>query len=104
MHDDAAPSLAVAASAAAWWATARRPARVHTDTRSLQPGDLFVALRASTSTPTIFWLQAKARAPSRPGAARAAGAPGLPGLEVADTKLALGAAGRRLARRSSACR
>ena len=67
--------------------------RVHTDTRSLQPGDLFVALRGEHFDANQFLAQAKASgavaAICHPGAGLAAA--GLSGLEVPDTKAALGA-------------
>lgn len=66
--------------------------RVHTDTRSLRPGDLFVALKGEIHDANQYLEQAKAR-----GAAAAICHPGnglaqigLPGLEVPDTKAALG--------------
>ncbi len=69
---------------------ATRISRVHSDTRSLQPGDLFVALRGE-----------RFDAHEHLGAARQAGAAallvergldtaGLPGLEVGDSRRALG--------------
>ena len=69
--------------------------RVHSDTRSLQPGDLFVALKGERYDANQFLAQAKTS-----GAAAAlchkgadlAGA-GLPGIEVADSKSALGTLG-----------
>ncbi|HWI80911.1 UDP-N-acetylmuramoyl-tripeptide--D-alanyl-D-alanine ligase [Ramlibacter sp.] len=65
--------------------------RVHTDTRSLQPGDLFVALRGERFDANDFIGEARAK-----GAVAAIAHPGrlpegMPGLEVDDTKLALGA-------------
>jgi UDP-N-acetylmuramoyl-tripeptide--D-alanyl-D-alanine ligase len=70
-------------------------ARVHTDTRSLQPGDLFVALRGDTFDAHEFLPQV-----ARAGAVGAVvqsgcvagglAALGLPGIEVPDTRLALG--------------
>ena len=67
--------------------------RVHTDTRSLQPGDLFVALRGERFDANRFLVQAKASgavaAICHPGAGLAES--GLSGLEVPDTKAALGA-------------
>jgi UDP-N-acetylmuramoyl-tripeptide--D-alanyl-D-alanine ligase len=66
--------------------------RVHTDTRSLQHGDLFVALRGERFDANQFLAQAKSRgavaAICHPGAGLAEA--GLSGLEVPDTKLALG--------------
>jgi UDP-N-acetylmuramoyl-tripeptide--D-alanyl-D-alanine ligase len=63
--------------------------RVHTDTRSLQPGDLFVALRGERFDAHDFLAQAKSA-----GAVAALAERGLsvelPGLLVADSKQALG--------------
>lgn len=68
-------------------------ARVHTDTRSIEPGDLFVALRGERFDANDFLVEAKARgavAAICQGDAQAGlrGA-GLPGLLVPDTKQAL---------------
>ena len=87
--------------AAAWIAGAQRVGdgatqltRVHTDTRTLQPGDLFVALKGERYDANDFLAQAKDK-----GAAavlcHATALPllqqlGLPGLVVTDTLLALG--------------
>lgn len=64
--------------------------RVHTDTRSLQAGDLFVALKGEHFDAHNFLTQARAQgavaAIARQGLAEA----GLPGLEVPDARLALG--------------
>ncbi len=67
--------------------------RVHTDSRSVEPGDLFVALRGERFDGNDFLADAKARGAA---AALCQGdaedrlcAAGLPGLLVADTKLAL---------------
>ena len=69
--------------------------RVHSDTRSIEPGDLFVALRGERFDANDFLPEAKARgavAALCQGDARAQlQAAGLPGLLVADSKLALGA-------------
>ena len=64
--------------------------RVHTDTRSLAAGDLFVALKGDTFDGNNYLSVAKAQ-----GAVAAIAQAGLtqaelPGLEVADSKLALG--------------
>ena len=64
--------------------------RVHTDSRSLQPGDLFVALKGERFDANDFLADARAQ-----GAVAAIAQPGrLPagwsGIEVADSKLALG--------------
>jgi UDP-N-acetylmuramoyl-tripeptide--D-alanyl-D-alanine ligase len=70
-----------------------RFARVHTDTRSLAPGDLFVALRGERFDANDFLAEAKAQgavAAICQGDAQAQLlAAGLPGLVVADTKAAL---------------
>ena len=69
--------------------------RVHTDTRTLQAGDLFVALKGDNFDGNRFLAQARAS-----GAAAALCHPGsglqesgLPGIEVPDGKQALGALG-----------
>ena len=70
-----------------------RFARVHTDTRTLAPGDLFVALRGERFDANDFLAEAKAKgavAAICQGDAQAQlQAAGLPGLVVADTKAAL---------------
>ncbi|MDQ3060408.1 MAG: UDP-N-acetylmuramoyl-tripeptide--D-alanyl-D-alanine ligase [Pseudomonadota bacterium] len=65
-------------------------ARVHTDTRSLQPGDLFVALAGERFDAHDFLPQARAQGAVAAIAQRGLQAAGLPGLEVADSRLALG--------------
>lgn len=65
-------------------------ARVHTDTRSLQPGDLFVALKGERFDANDFLPQAGAQGAVAAIAERGLDAAGLPGLEVADSRLALG--------------
>ena len=69
------------------------PLRIHTDTRSLRPGDLFVALKGENFDAHDFLPRAKAEgavaAITQHGLAHA----GLPGIEVADTRLALGQIG-----------
>ena len=69
--------------------------RVHTDTRSLQPGDLFVALRGERFDAHDCLDQARAQgavaALCEFGAADRLAAAGLPGLLVPDTRLALAA-------------
>ena len=64
-------------------------ARVHTDTRSLQPGDLFVALRGERFDAHDFLAQARAQGAVAAIAERGLEAAGLPGLEVADSRRAL---------------
>ena len=64
--------------------------RVHTDTRSLQAGDFFVALKGEHFDAQTFLPQAKAQGAVAAIAPHGLLAAGLPGLEVADTRLALG--------------
>ena len=64
--------------------------RVHTDTRSLQAGDLFVALRGERFDAHEFLDQAKLAGASAAMAERGLSAAGLPGLLVDDTRWALG--------------
>jgi UDP-N-acetylmuramoyl-tripeptide--D-alanyl-D-alanine ligase len=66
-------------------------ARVHSDTRSLQAGDLFVALRGERFDAHDFLPQAKAAGAVAALAERGLAEAGLPGLQVADSKQALGA-------------
>jgi UDP-N-acetylmuramoyl-tripeptide--D-alanyl-D-alanine ligase len=65
--------------------------RVHTDTRTLQSGDLFVALQGERFDANDFIADARAKgavaAIAHPGRLP----PGMPGIEVADGKHALGA-------------
>lgn len=73
-----------------------RVARVHSDTRTLQAGDLFVALQGERFDANAFLGQAKqagavAALCNDEAALRAAG---LPGVVVADAKQALGQLGR----------
>ena len=64
--------------------------RVHTDTRTLQPGDLFVALKGDTFDAHAFLPQA-AQAGAMAAIAHAGlAAAGLVGVEVPDTRAALG--------------
>jgi len=69
--------------------------RVHTDTRSLQSGDLFVALRGERFDAHDFLDHARAQGAvavlCQADAADRLAAAGLPGLLVPDTRLALGA-------------
>ena len=65
-------------------------ARVHTDTRTLQPGDLFVALRGEHFDANDFLGQARAAGASAAIAERGLVTAGLAGVEVADSRLALG--------------
>jgi UDP-N-acetylmuramoyl-tripeptide--D-alanyl-D-alanine ligase len=68
--------------------------RVHTDTRTLQPGDLFVALAGERFDANDFIAQARDKGAVAAIAHKGKLPPGFPGIEVVDTKLALG----RLAR------
>ena len=64
-------------------------ARVHSDTRSLQAGDLFVALTGERFDAHDFLAQAKTTGAVAAIAERGLEAAGLPGLQVADTQAAL---------------
>ena len=64
--------------------------RVHTDTRSLQPGDLFVALKGDNFDAHDFLAQAKAQGAVAAIAQHGLLEAGLPGLQVSDSKIALG--------------
>ena len=64
--------------------------RVHSDTRSLRAGDLFVALRGERFDAHDFLAQAQASGAVAALAERGLAAAGLPGLEVADARTALG--------------
>ena len=64
--------------------------RVHTDTRSLRSGDLFVALKGDNFDAHDFLAQAKANGAAAAIAQHGLVAAGLSGLEVADSKVALG--------------
>ena len=64
--------------------------RVHTDTRSLRAGDLFVALRGERFDANDFLAQAKASGAAAAIAERGLAEAGLPGLLVPDAKAALG--------------
>jgi UDP-N-acetylmuramoyl-tripeptide--D-alanyl-D-alanine ligase len=65
--------------------------RVHTDTRSVQAGDLFVALKGERFDANDFLVEAKTAGATAAIAHHGLAAAGLNGLEVADSKLALGA-------------
>ncbi len=65
-------------------------ARVHTDSRSLQAGDLFVALRGERFDAHDFLPQARGAGASAVLAERGVDGCGLPGLKVADSRRALG--------------
>ena len=64
--------------------------RVHTDTRTLQSGDLFVALQGDNFDAHDFLAQAQASGATAAIAQHGLQAAGLPGLLVGDTKHALG--------------
>ena len=64
--------------------------RVHTDSRSLQPGDLFVALKGDKFDAHDFLAHAKADGAAAAVAQHGLQAAGLSGLLVNDSKLALG--------------
>ena len=63
--------------------------RVHSDTRSLRRGDLFVALEGERYDAHDFLAQARAAGAVAALAERGLEAAGLPGLQVADTQQAL---------------
>ncbi|GGH53397.1 UDP-N-acetylmuramoyl-tripeptide--D-alanyl-D-alanine ligase [Comamonas phosphati] len=69
-------------------------ARVHTDTRTLQAGDLFVALKGERFDAHDFLPQAKATGAVAALAAHGLAEAGLSGIEVPDTLAALGALAR----------
>ena len=64
--------------------------RVHTDSRSLQKGDLFVALRGERFDAHDFLPQARAAGAAAVLAERDVLSSGLPGVQVPDTRRALG--------------
>lgn len=64
--------------------------RVHSDSRSLQRGDLFVALRGERFDANDFLPQAREAGAVAALAERGIAEAGLPGLQVADSKQALG--------------
>ena len=63
--------------------------RVHSDTRNLQPGDLFVALRGERFDANDFLPQARAAGAAAALAERGLAEAGLPGLQVPDALAAL---------------
>ncbi|MFO1327135.1 MAG: UDP-N-acetylmuramoyl-tripeptide--D-alanyl-D-alanine ligase [Rubrivivax sp.] len=63
--------------------------RVHSDTRTLQPGDLFVALKGERFDAHDFLPQARAAGAAAALAERGIADAGLPGLQVADSLQAL---------------
>jgi len=68
-------------------------ARVHTDTRTLAPGDLFVALKGERFDANDFLAEAKKQGAVAAIAHHGLEAAGLAGLEVPDSLVALGALG-----------
>lgn len=64
--------------------------RVHTDTRTLQPGDLFVALQGDRFDANDFIGEARDKGAVAAIAHRGRLPAGFPGIEVEDSKLALG--------------
>lgn len=64
--------------------------RVHTDTRSLRAGDLFVALRGERFDAHDFLVQAREAGAAAALAERGLAEAGLPGLLVPDSRVALG--------------
>ena len=66
-------------------------ARVHSDTRSLRAGDLFVALRGERYDAHDFLAQAREAGAAAALAERGLAEAGLPGLLVPDSRAALGA-------------
>ncbi len=71
--------------------TALELLRVHTDTRSLQEGDLFVALKGEAFDANSMLAQVRAQGARAAIAHGGLEAAGLAGIEVRDTRLALGA-------------
>lgn len=69
--------------------------RVHTDTRTLQAGDLFVALRGETFDAHDFLSQAAASGAVAAVAERGLAESGLAGVQVPDARRALGELGTR---------
>jgi len=69
--------------------------RVHSDTRSLQAGDLFVALKGERFDAHDFLAQARASGAVAALAERGLAEAGLPGLQVADSQAALTALARQ---------
>jgi UDP-N-acetylmuramoyl-tripeptide--D-alanyl-D-alanine ligase len=65
-------------------------ARVHTDTRTLQPGDLFVALKGERFDANDFIADARAKGAVAAIAHQGRLPAGMPGIEVTDGKQALG--------------
>ena len=94
----AVPAMMTLAQALQWLPGARligdgqcTVARVHTDTRSLRPGDLFLALKGELHDANAYLEQARSAGASAVICCSGAGLAqlGLPGIEVADTRRAL---------------
>ncbi len=68
--------------------------RVHTDTRSLRPGDFFVALKGENFDGHTFLAQARLAGASAAMAERGLGLAGMPGLQVSDSLAGLQALAR----------
>jgi UDP-N-acetylmuramoyl-tripeptide--D-alanyl-D-alanine ligase len=64
--------------------------RVHSDTRTLQPGDLFVALKGERFDANDLLAEAQHKGAAAAIAHRGKLPPSFPGIEVDDTRLALG--------------
>ncbi len=71
-------------------ARSMRLLRTHSDTRTLQPGDLFIALRGERFDAHDFLAQAQERGALAALAEHGLSETGLPGLQVPDTRVALG--------------
>ena len=69
--------------------------RVHTDSRTLRPGDLFVALRGERFDGHDWLAQARAAGAVAAVAERGLAQAGLPGVEVPDARAALGELAQR---------
>ena len=65
--------------------------RVHSDTRTLQPGDLFVAIKGERYDANDFLAEARAKGAAAALAHKGKLPAGFPGIEVDDTRQALGA-------------
>ena len=85
------PQVQYGSAAAAEGAQHLALQRVHTDSRSVQPGDLFIALRGERLDAHDFLAQAQAAGAAAAVVELGRSLPGLPCLEVSDTTAALGA-------------
>lgn len=84
------PQVRYGSAAAAEGAQHLALQRVHTDSRSVQPGDLFIALRGERLDAHDFLAQAQAAGAAAAVVELGRSLPGLPCLEVSDTTAALG--------------